>query len=315
MLVVFGRVLSIFALILIGYITNKIGVLPDASRKHLTNLMLCITAPCMAASSIYSKELSPDVISSTVQVLIGAFVYFIVLSFISYGLIRFLKFKPKKEWGMYLVAITCINSGFMGFPITKAIFGDDLFYLMVMHNIILCIYLYSISPALLYIGRDDKASSGASSLKSMFNPCTIGIIIGVVMLVFGIKPPEPVDEVVTSLSDATIPLSMIIVGVQLGSSNIKEMIKNKYVNITNILAMVVVPILTFLIVDQMDFLRTDVKVIMVFAATFPTAVVPAAIAEKQGLEANRLAEIVSLTTVTSLVTIPLMAAFLMGYYY
>ena len=314
MFVVFGRVLAIFMLILIGFVANRTGVLPDASRKHLTNLMLCITAPCMAAQSLYSKELSDEVITATIQVLLGSIVYFIIVTAIAFVMVRGLKFKPKQEWGIYIVAIACINTGFMGFPITKAIFGDDIFYLMVIENIILCTYLYSISPILLYVGRDDKPTGSLAMLKSIFNPCTIGIIIGVVMLILGIKPPAAIDEVVTSLSEATIPLSMIIVGVQLGASNILSIFKNKYINITNIVSMVLIPIITFFIVDQIDVLLPEVKLILVFGSVFPTAVAPAAIAEKQNLDATRLAEIVSVTTVTSLIMIPIVAAFLMGYY-
>ena len=108
---------------------------------------------------------------------------------------------------------------------------------------------------------------------------------------------------------------MIIVGVQLGSSKIGEMLKNKYINITNIMTMVFIPIITFLIVDQFDFLLPEVKIILIFASVFPTAVAPSAIAEKEGLDPTRLAELVSVTTVTSLIVIPIAAAFLMGYYY
>ena len=67
--------------------------------------------------------------------------------------------------------------------------------------------------------------------------------------------------------------------------------------------------------EQFDFLQTGVKVILIFASVFPTAVVPAAIAEKMGKDPTRLAEIVSVTTAFSLITIPLISAFLMGYYY
>lgn len=312
---VFARVFAIFLLIFIGYFANKIKILPDESSKYLINLMLYITAPCMSASSIYSKELSDEVVVSTIQVILGAVVYFVFVTIIAFATVKIFKFKPKEEWGVYIAAITCLNSGFMGFPVTKAIFGDDIFYLMVMHNIIACFYIYGIAPALLNIGRTGKSSGMGKTLKAMINPCTVGIIIGVTMLLAHVRPPEPLDEVILSLSDATVPISMIIVGVQLGSSNLREIIKNKYINIANIVAMVVIPVCTFLIVEQFDFLNTDVKLLLIFASIFPTAVAPAAIAEQQGIKGNRLAEIVSVTTATSLIAIPIMSVFLMGYYY
>ena len=178
MAVVFGRVIAIFSLVLLGFIVNRKKILPDESRKYLINLMMYITAPCMAASSIYMKELSPQVVKSTFQVVIGAAVFFVVATVFSIIIVKILKFKPIEETGLYVVAITSVNNGFMGFPVTKAIFGEDIFYFMVMHNVISCFYLYGVVPLLLKMGRKDVKANLRSNLKDMLNPCIIGIIIG-----------------------------------------------------------------------------------------------------------------------------------------
>lgn len=313
MFIIFARVFSVFMLIFIGFFACRKNILPGESTKYLINLMLYITAPCMAASSIYSKELSPQVVNATVQVIVGAVIYFAICTVIALVAVRFLNFKPKEQWGLYITAICCINSGFMGFPVTKAIFGDDIFYLMVMHNIIACGYIYGITPVLLDMGRGNHGSR-LSALKSMVNPCTIGIVIGVVMLLMGLKPPKELDQVIVSLSDATIPISMIIVGIQLAGSDFKNMLKDKYINIVNILSMLIIPVLTFVVVAQFDMLEPNVKLILIFSSVFPTAVAPAAIAEQRGVPAGKLAEIVSVTTATSLVIIPIMAMILMKVY-
>ena len=314
MLIVFGKVLAIFLMILVGFVANRLKVLSNEAIPHITNLMLYVTAPCMALCSIYSKELSADVITATIQVMVGSAIFFVVTTLFSALIVKLLKFKPKEDHGMYMVSITTVNSGFMGFPVTKAIFGNDLFYLMVMENILLNFYMYGVVPPLLDIGGSTKISF-KKVMKSMCNICVIAVIIGFIMLLLGLRPPAIIDEVIQSLSDATIPLSMILVGMQLGSSNIKSILKNKFMLIIDFIAMVGLPLITFLIVNQMDFLYTDVKVILIFAASFPTAVAPVAIAEQQGKNSQSLAEIVSLTTFTSLITVPLTAAFLMGYYY
>ena len=314
MLIVFGKVFAIFIMIFIGFIANKIKILPNEAIPHITKLMLCITAPCMAISSIYSKTLSADVITATVQTMAGAVIFFTASTLFSALIVKIFKFKPSEDRGMYIVAITTVNSGFMGFPVTKAIFGGDIFYLMVMHNILLNLYMYGAVPPLLNIGAEAKIDP-KRILKSMCNICVFAVIAGIIMLLAGIKPPAVLDDVIQSLSDATIPLSMLLVGMQLGSSSVKNILKNKYILLTNMTAMLVIPAITFLIVNQMDFLYTDVKVVMIFASAFPTAVAPVAIAEQEGKNSHTLAEIVSLTTFTSLVTIPVIAVFLMSYYY
>lgn len=314
MLIVFGKVLAIFLMIFVGFIANRIKVLPNEAIPHITNLMLYITAPCMVISSVYSKSLSSDIIAVTIQTMIGAVIFFTVCTLLSALIVKVFKFKPAEDRGMFIVAITTVNSGFMGFPVTKAIFGGEIFYLMVMHNILLSLYMYGAVPPLLNIGSETPLDF-KKILKSMCNICVIAVIAGMVMLVFGIKPPAVIDDVIQSLSDATIPLSMLLVGMQLGSSNIKSILKNKYILITNIAAMLVIPAITFLIVDHLDFLYTDVKVVLVFASAFPTAVAPVALAEQCGKNSQTLAEIVSLTTFTSLLTVPVIAVFLMSHYY
>lgn len=314
MLIVFSKIMSIFLMILIGFIANKRNLLSDDAIPHMTNLMMYITAPCMVMGSIYSKTLSSDVITSTVQILIGSAVYFTAMTLLAFLFVKLLKFKPKEDWGMYMIALVTVNSGFMGFPVTKAIFGNDIFYLMVIGNIILNFYMFCVAPPILNIGSKVTMSFG-EMLKTMVNIVFIAIIAGIVMLVLGVKPPAFIDDMVQAVGDATIPVSMLLVGMQLGSSHILSVLKNKRYLVINITAMVVIPLLTFLAVNPMNFLDTDVKVILIFTSAFPTAVASVAICDQYGKNAKGMAEIVSLTTFTSLITVPLIAAFLMSYYY
>lgn len=314
MLLIFGRVFGIFSLIFVGYITYRRGIFGKDAKDTLTKLLLNITAPCMAAYSIYSKELSDKLVQSTVQVLIVETLYYALGVIIAFLIVKFLKFDPVSQWGVYIAAMIATNNGFMGFPVTEAIFGDDIFYLLVMINIPTCVFFYGIMPMVLNIGRKNSEGNWKSNLKLMLNPAMFGITIGVIFMLIQYRPPEAIDSVVKYLSDATIPISMIVVGVQLGESNLREIIKDKYVNITSIIRMIIIPIITFLAVHFIPFLNEDVKLIIVFSSIFPTAVVTAAISVQQNIEGNKAAEIVSITTAISLVTIPISAAILSYFY-
>lgn len=314
MLLIFGRVFGIFSLIFVGYITYKRGIFGKDAKDTLTKLLLNITAPCMAAYSIYSKELSDKLVQSTVQVLIVETLYYVLGVIIAFLIVKFLKFDPVSQWGVYIAAMIATNNGFMGFPVTEAIFGDDIFYLLVMINIPTCVFFYGVMPMVLNIGRQNSEGNWKSNLKLMLNPAMFGITIGVLFMLIQYRPPEAIDSVVKYLSDATIPISMIVVGVQLGESNLREIIKDKYVNITSLMRMIIIPIITFLAVHFIPFLNEDVKLIIVFSSIFPTAVVTAAISVQQNIEGNKAAEIVSITTAISLVTIPISAAILSYFY-
>lgn len=314
MLLIFGRVFGIFSLIFVGYITYRRGIFGKDAKDTLTKLLLNITAPCMAAYSIYSKEMSDKLVQSTVQVLIVETLYYALGVIIAFLIVKFLKFDPVSQWGVYIAAMIATNNGFMGFPVTEAIFGDDIFYLLVMINIPTCIFFYGVMPMVLNIGRKNSESNWKSNLKLMLNPAMFGITIGVIFMLIQYRPPEAIDSVVKYLSDATIPISMIVVGVQLGESNLREIIKDKYVNITSLMRMIIIPIITFLAVHFIPILNEDVKLIIVFSSIFPTAVVTAAISVQQNIEGNKAAEIVSITTAISLATIPISAAILSYFY-
>ncbi|MDY2959556.1 MAG: AEC family transporter [Hornefia sp.] len=312
MLIVLIKVISIFSLILIGYIANKTEVLPASSLTYLTNLLLYITSPCMIMSSIYSNTLSPGLIKSTIEVSIGSVVYFIVSSIFAYLAIRLLKFKPKEDYGMYICAISLVNTGFMGFPITKEIFGNTYLYLMAIQNIFLNIYLVGFTPSVLNIGH--KVKTGFKHfLKSMCSVITLSIFGGLALLFTGIKPPAVLNDIIIMLSNATIPVSMIVVGIQLGSSKFKTLI-NKYNIIATVISMFLIPAATFIIVDSMDFLMVETKVTLVFASAFPTAVMGVVFAKQYNKNSRGMAEIVSLSTLISIGVIPFAAAFLSAYY-
>ena len=102
------------------------------------------------------------------------------------------------------------------------------------------------------------------------------------------------DDIINMLSDATIPVSMIVVGVQLGSSKFKTLI-SRYNIIVTFVSMFIIPMLTFLVVDNMNFLTVESKVTLIFATAFPTAVMDVISAEQYNKNSRDMAEIVSIS--------------------
>ncbi|MDD4376552.1 MAG: AEC family transporter [Eubacteriales bacterium] len=312
MLTVFIKIAVIFSIIAIGYIANKTKILPYESNQYLVKLMLVITTPFMILSSISSKTLTDETLKQTTEVIIGSLIFFFAAAAVSYVIVKCLKYEPKCDRGILMVVITGVNTGFMGFPITKAIFGDEYFFLMVIENIVLTVYLYSIAVFQMNIGNEKKQKL-SSIFKPLANMCTFAAIIGIVLLFTGTKLPEPILDLATMMGDATIPISMLVVGIQLGQSDLKKIIKNGKLIFCSLCNVILIPLLTYLVVNPLSI--TDAtKVILVFAAAFPSAVVTVAVASKEGKNAGLMAEGVALTTLFSLFTLPLFAMFLLSRY-
>lgn len=314
MAIILSKIAAIFLIMAVGFGINKTGVIPSNATKYFVDLLLMVTTPCMILCSVTSKEFNPDVATSTVQVFICGILFFAGSFVLGYFLCKkILKVSPADDLGVYIMAFSTVNNGFMGFPITQAIFGSDILYLMILHNICLTLYMYSAGPFILNMNSGKGSFDLKRLLKTFCNPSTILSIVSIIMLFAGLHLPALLFDSMELIGDITVPLSMLVVGMQLGDSNIGRIIKNKALLATSLLKMLLVPLLVFLIVNWLP-IAADVKVAVIFAAAFPTAVVTSALALMEKKNSLLAAEIIALTTLISVVIIPAAALFLTGYY-
>ena len=312
MFVILSKIAIIFAMVGVGFIANKARALPDESNGYLISLLMNITAPCMLLTSITGKQLTPDTLSSTLEVLAGTIIFFLVGMAVSYGIVKVLRISSADQ-GVYMSILTTVNTGFMGFPITKAAFGNEALYFMVVSNIVLNIYLYSLGILQINMGEKRQFKGLKKALKPMLNMCSLAAVLGIIMLFSGFKIPSFFNELLTGIGDITTPLSMIVVGVQLGSSNILKIIKNPKLIVISLINLILWPALTFLAVNWLP-IHEMTKLILVYGAAFPTAVIVVALAAKERKNSQLAAEGVAMTTLFSMATLPFITMLLSTYY-
>lgn len=278
----------------------------------LTILIKILVIFAMILHAMSTGTLNHELFKDTITVLIGAGLFFIIMPIIAYFLSKLLKSTPSADVGVLMVVMTAVNTGFMGFPITKAIFGDYIFFLIVIANIPLNIYLYMIAIFQMNIGRDSNYDL-KQTIKSALNPCIVSALLGAVILFGGIHLPAPVIDFFDLIGDATIPLSMFIVGIQLAGSNVMSILKNKDLIKASLINLIVVPVITFLAVHWLP-ISPGAKLTLVFSSCFPCAVASVGVAAKEGHNADLVAEDVALTTTFSLITLPIAATILSSIY-
>lgn len=311
MLTVFLKIAAIFAMTAIGFTASKTGVLPAESKKYLSNLLLFITSPCMIIGSMTSQTLDAHTFELMIQIVAGSFIFFLAAMGISFLIVKLMRC-DRDDAGVLMVIITAVNTGFMGFPVTKAIFGNTYFFLMVIQNIVLNIYIYSMMVYQMNYGfRKKEGIKGM--LMPMLNMCTYALIAGLVLMLLKVQLPDILADFINTIGDATIPVSMIVVGVQLSESSIGKMLTNKRLITASLCNVILIPALTFLAVNWLP-LAPESKLILIFAAAFPCAVVSTAIALKENRNAALMAEGVAMTTLLSMGTLPVAAILLMQLY-
>ena len=306
---VFTKVMVIFAMIGAGYAANKTGVLPKEASRYISALLVYVTTPCLVLSTIASQELTEDMPRMSVEVVIGTVIFFICASIVSALIVKAIKYEPESDRGALTALMTSCNTGFMGFPVTKSIFGDKIFFLFVVQNILLNIYLYSGAILQISQGTGEKISL-KKTLKALMNPCMAGAAAGVILMVSGIDLPAPVMDFLKTMGDSTIPISMIVVGIQLGVSDLGAVFRNLKLTFCCLCNVVLMPLLTLAAVWFLP-LTDPSKLTLVFAAAFPSAVLIVALSEMQNKNSQLLSQGVAITTLMSIVTLPLWAILLM----
>ena len=305
MLLIFSKVLVVFIYIGVGLIANRLKVLPEESVKHFISFIMGITVPCLVISSITGQVLNGDMYRNTILTLLLTTLVLIVTAFATtFVSDRIFPWKDQQDRNVLASAMTGCNAGFMGLPIASAVFGELVFYYLVIQNIANNLYLFVMSLAQLHHRESEKSSKSLSEkLKPLVNPTSVATIVSLIMLFAGIHLPEYAMDIVTTLGDITIPLSMILVGVQLGGADFKKLIADKALLITSVMKLIAVPALALLILTPMP-VDPVVKLTVLLGMCFPSAVIGVAVAAQENKNPKLMAEAVAITTLLSLITLP-----------
>ena len=306
MLVIFSKVLVVFIYVGIGFAANKMKVLPGEYVTPFTGFIMNISVPCLMISSITGQELDVGMYRNTVITLVLSTLALMITAILSSCFTdRAFTDLEKQDRNVLASAMTGSNSGFMGFPVTKAVFGPTVFYYVVIQNIANNLYLFIMTIP--HLHHKEETGGHKRSIKEMFRPflniTTITTIVSAIILFAGIRLPEYAMNIFTEIGDVTIPLSMILVGVQLGGSDFTTIIRDTYLIITSVIKLAVAPLLVLAI---MAMLPVDpvVKLTVVICTCFPSAAMGVAAAAKEGKNASLMAEAVAITTVLSMATLP-----------
>ena len=58
MTIIISKILSIFFITGVGFVANKVNILPNQANRYLVDLLMLITCPCMILISIADTELT-----------------------------------------------------------------------------------------------------------------------------------------------------------------------------------------------------------------------------------------------------------------
>jgi len=233
------------------------------------------------------------------------------------------KKSPDSARRMLRFATIFSNAAFMGIPLISAVLEDSFPGATVyasIYNITFNLFLWSLGVYICTDGRDENKNTieddvehikhGASPLKALYHPVTIAAVIGLVFFLLPIEGYVPglITESFTMLKNLVAPLSMVVIGLRLADMSFKGIFSDRDMYIFLALRHIILPLasvgvvkLAGLVVDIPEV----VKMVIVIMAAAPAATSATMFAEKYDCDADYVSRLVTVSTLISIVTMPL----------
>ena len=256
---VFGQVmLPVLLIFLVGFIFQKIFAL---EIKPLSTLALYLLLPFLVFKTFYEARLNQgflNVIWASLLIMLGLLVLGIVIG-------KVFKFERQKLCG-FLLATVFPNSGNYGLPIIMFAFGqksvDYAMAIMVFHNILMGVVGVYIAAAANQSGKHGLKAAGMAILKQ---PMNYVILPAIWLNYYQIKVPDNLMKSVGMIGNITIPLIMLILGMQLAGVTVKN-VSFSDVSVALVVRLLVSPLLAYGICLMFGMSQIITAVIVVMSA-------------------------------------------------
>jgi predicted permease len=307
--VVFSRVAGVFIMVLIGFVANRLGWLPSESGKYLSKIVVNIAAPCAVLHSMSAQKMSVgagDLVLKILAVSFGAFFLSCLCSLAVGALLRV----RKEDRGVYRSFVIFSNNGFMGFPVVLAVFGATGLFYIALSNMAAVILQYTLCVAMIkkdaaaILKSKPQRESLKDRLKSVFDVPLDAALISLAVFLLQIPVHEGLQEVLSSVGAMMAPLSMMIIGIQLAQSNFRDVALNPRLIVISVLRLAVMPCLIFLALTPFA-IDPLIRCVIVLSFAMPCAALPVVFAQEYGANAKLAAEGAFLSTMFSMVSLPI----------
>ena len=289
-----------FIYMLIGYVVCRKGMLDSCASDRISWIVINIANPALAISAVVNGEgkIEGKSLFLTVGLSAAIFAVLILLAQIVPYIFRI----RKEEISIYKAMTSFNNIGFMGYPVIAAAYGTEaLLYAAIfsmMFNIL--IYTYGI-----YI----ISESGVKGIqwRRIANIGVLSCVIAIILYLTDLPVPQVIKTVAAGLSGLTGPLSMMVIGMSLVGIPMRKMFSDVQMILYSLVKLIVVPVIGMIVINSFVDNEMLCGVCMIMLAT-PAASMNVMLAQQYGKNQEVAARGVALTTLLSVVTIPLVSA-------
>lgn len=313
-LAVAEKVGLLFLLITVGFICQRIKMLTEEVNKKLADIVMYFVTPCVIinafASTVYERTELLLILKNIGIVAVIAVVAHVVMIIAVTFIFRF---KNEDRRRIMRFAAVFSNAGFIALPLAQALIDTDTCHEGALYA---AVYLAVFNIVLWTWGLSDMSGGmGAMNFKKiLFNPGIIGVAVGLFLFTSplyihigdtaGIRLPGVLLDALSAMAALNLPLPMFMVGYYLGRVDLLAAFKDKWSYLCIALRLLVFPLASLALMYACG-VRGNVLIVSVLGASAPVGATATIFSAKYGRDTELSVRLVSLSTILSLITMPL----------
>lgn len=285
-----------------GYILIKRKMLSEDCIPGFSKILLFVCQPCLAIFSFGKLEFSLELLGN-----LGIFAALIILvhAVMLGGSFLVLKNKSKEPiYRIITIGTTFGNCAFFGIPVIEALLPGEASSLIVyttVYAVVMNVLGWTVGSAI--ISHNTKYIS----LKKIFiNPAMIGTLAALLIFIVGIDFPKELDSMIEYTARMATPLSMIVMGMRLGTMDMKKVFTDYRVYLTIAVKQFLMPLIAFGIVMLLPSLDSGLRQTFFITCACPIASIVLNFSEIVGEGQEAGANLVLVSTICSILTLPVM---------
>ncbi|MGX7108129.1 AEC family transporter [Facklamia miroungae] len=295
-LIIFKQLIILISIAVIGFSLVKKDLLSQTTISQLNTVIVKYLTPLIIVEAFF-KPIHQELI---IQFFLAMIIYacFVLLR-IYVGHWYF----GKDEDGVSKFATVFGNVGFIGIPLTLAVFDPS--FVMITTGLFLVTNFFSWTLGLRMIRVKDKEPK----VKFSPRPILLAFLIGAIIQVLNLPIPPILSQGIHQLNQVYSPLAMIILGAYfVDIAKVSDYLDWKLWQ-TAVIKLIIWPLINLFMLLLIPGLSFETFFILTMILAGPSAMMAALLSQLVGGDYLKGAKIVLLTTVGSLITIPLILNF------
>lgn len=293
--IVLRQTLLMFLYMGTGVLLFKKGLITKEGSRSMANLLLYVVLPCVVIKS-FCVERTAEKTAGLLVSLGAAAVILLLAMAVAHLLFRS---NPIDDFGTAFS-----NAGFMSFPLVSAVLGSGAIFYAAGFVALLNALQWTYGQTLL---SGDKCHAAPGAVLK--NPLVLSLGAGLILFFTQLPLPGLATDALGAVAGLNAPLAMVILGVYLAQTRFVSLFTEPRLYAASAVRLVLIPLLTMLVLRLLPAAYADLRTTLLIVASAPVGSNVAVYAQKLDGDYAYAVRLVCLSTLLSIVTMPLLFAF------